>query len=65
MRNRGFRVVEPTLTELRNLFDLREILELHAAAIVARKSRKNLKGLSRFADDIARADRGSRQCAPH
>ena len=57
MRNRGFRVVEPTLTELRNLFDLREILELHAASIVARKSRKNLKGLSRFADDIARAVR--------
>jgi len=57
VRNRGFRVVEPTLTELRNLFDLREILELHAAAIVARKSRKNLKGLSRFADDIARAVR--------
>jgi DNA-binding GntR family transcriptional regulator len=57
MRNRGFRVVEPTLTELRNLFDLREVLELHAAAIVARKSRKNLKGLSRFADDITRAVR--------
>jgi DNA-binding GntR family transcriptional regulator len=57
MRNRGFRVVEPTLTELRNLFDLREVLELHAAAIVARKPRKNLKGLSRLADDIARAVR--------
>jgi DNA-binding GntR family transcriptional regulator len=57
VRNRGFRVVEPTLTELRNLFDLREILELHAAAIVARKPKKNLKGLSRLADDIARAVR--------
>jgi DNA-binding GntR family transcriptional regulator len=57
VRNRGFRVVEPSLTELRNLFDLREILELHAAAIVARKSKKNLKGLSRLADDIARAVR--------
>ncbi len=57
MRNRGFKVVEPTLTELRNLFDLREVLELHAAAIVARKPRKNLKGLSRLADDIARAVR--------
>lgn len=55
MRNRGFKVVEPTLTELRNLFDLREVLELYAAAIVARKPKKNLKGLSRFADDIARA----------
>jgi DNA-binding GntR family transcriptional regulator len=55
MRNRGFRVVEPTLTDLRNLFDLREVLELHAAAIVARKPKKNLKALSRFADDIVRA----------
>ncbi|MGY4504061.1 DNA-binding GntR family transcriptional regulator [Bradyrhizobium sp. GM24.11] len=54
MRNRGFKVVEPTLTELRNLFDLREVLELHAATIVARK-RKNLKGLVRFADEVARA----------
>ena len=26
MRNRGFKVVEPTLTELRNLFDMREVL---------------------------------------
>jgi DNA-binding GntR family transcriptional regulator len=57
VRNRGFKVVEPTLIELRNLFDLREILELHAAAIVARKPKKNLKGLSRLADDIARAVR--------
>ena len=40
MRNRGFKVVEPTLTELRNLFDLREVLELHAAAIVVRKPKK-------------------------
>ncbi len=57
MRNRGFKVVEPTLTELRNLFDLREVLELHAAFIVARKPNKNLDGLSRFADDIVRAVR--------
>ena len=55
MRNRGFKVVEPTLTELRNLFDLREVLELHAAAIVARKPKKNLKKLVPFADEIARA----------
>jgi DNA-binding GntR family transcriptional regulator len=55
IRNRGFKVVEPTLTELRNLFDLREVLELHAAAIVARKPKKDLRGLSRLADDIAHA----------
>ena len=54
MRNRGFKVVEPTLTELRNLFDLREVLELHAVTVVARK-KKNLKELVRFADEVARA----------
>lgn len=54
MRNRGFKVVEPTLTELRNLFDLREVLELHAVTIVARK-KKNLKELIRFADEVAHA----------
>jgi DNA-binding GntR family transcriptional regulator len=55
MRNRGFKVIAPTLKELRNVFDLRELLELHAAAIVARKSKKNLKGLVGLADDIAHA----------
>jgi DNA-binding GntR family transcriptional regulator len=55
MRNRGFKVIEPTLKELHNVFDLREVLELHAAAIVARKPKKNLKGLVSLADDIARA----------
>jgi DNA-binding GntR family transcriptional regulator len=35
----------------------REVLELHAAAIVARKPKKNLKGFSRLADDVARAVR--------
>jgi DNA-binding GntR family transcriptional regulator len=57
VRNRGFRVIEPSLTELRNLFDLRELLELHAASIVAAKPKKNLKELSHFADEIARAVR--------
>jgi DNA-binding GntR family transcriptional regulator len=55
IRNRGFKVVEPTLHELRNVFDLREVLELHAAAIVARKPEKDLRALVGFADDIARA----------
>src|SRR4051794_18879717 len=31
MRNRGFKVVAPTLAQLRNLFDMRELLELNAA----------------------------------
>ncbi len=55
MRNRGFKVVEPTLTELRDLFDMREVLELHAARIVALKPVRALDGLYRFADDIKRA----------
>ena len=55
IRNRGFKVVEPTLNELRNVFDLREVLELHAAAIVARKPEKDLRGLVALADDIAHA----------
>jgi DNA-binding GntR family transcriptional regulator len=57
IRNRGFKVVEPTLEELRNVFDLRELLELHAAAIVARLPQKDLRGLVALADDIARAVR--------
>lgn len=55
VRNRGFRVVEPTLTELRNLFDLRDVLELHAAALVARKSEKDLSVLYPWAEAIAHA----------
>ncbi|MBR1159811.1 GntR family transcriptional regulator [Bradyrhizobium elkanii] len=55
MRNRGFKVVEPTLTELRNLFDMREVLELHAAALVAANPPKDLAVVRGWADQIARA----------
>lgn len=55
MRNRGFKVVEPTLTELRNLFDLREVLELHAAVLVAANPPKDLAVVRGWADQIARA----------
>jgi DNA-binding GntR family transcriptional regulator len=55
MRNRGFRVVEPSLTELRNLFDLRELLEIHAAEIVARGSNKDFAKVRAMADEIAKA----------
>ena len=57
MRNRGFKVVEPTLEGLNNLFDLREVLELHAASIVARLPKKDLSTLAGWADEIARAVR--------
>ena len=56
MRNRGFRVVEPSLDELQNLFDLREVLEVHAVHLIARdQTRRGLKGLDALAEDVARA----------
>lgn len=55
MKNRGFKVVEPTLTQLRNLFDMREVLELHAARLVADMPHKDLGPLRALADDIRRA----------
>ncbi|MCA6122001.1 GntR family transcriptional regulator [Bradyrhizobium sp. WSM 1704] len=55
MRNRGFKVVEPTLTELRNLFDMREVLELHAAVLVAANPPRDLPTVRECADQIAKA----------
>jgi DNA-binding GntR family transcriptional regulator len=56
MRNRGFRVVEPSIDELRNLFDVREVIELHAVRLVARDEiRRRLEGLEIIADEVARA----------
>ncbi|MDI7865134.1 GntR family transcriptional regulator [Rhizobiaceae bacterium n13] len=55
LRNRGFKVVAPTLTELRNLFDMRELLEVYAAETVALKRKKDLSGLRLLADAVAHA----------
>lgn len=57
MRNRGFKVVEPSPEELRNLFEMRELLEVHAAERLARLPRKarSLTGLTPLADAIAAA----------
>ena len=55
MRNRGFKVVEPTLAELRNLFDMREVLELHAAVLVAANPPQDLPTVRDWADQIAKA----------
>jgi DNA-binding GntR family transcriptional regulator len=54
MRNRGFKVVEPTVEELRDLFDLRELLEVRAAEILAgtAKSKRKLGGLAALADGV-------------
>ena len=54
-RNRGFRVTAPSVEETRNIFDMREVLEVHAAVTVARMPKKNVRNLIRFADQIARA----------
>jgi DNA-binding GntR family transcriptional regulator len=52
VRNRGFKVLEPTLEELRDLFDMRELLELRAAEILARLPHKKLDGLRPLADAV-------------
>jgi DNA-binding GntR family transcriptional regulator len=58
MRNRGFRVVEPSLAELQNLFDLREVLEIHAVRIISRdQARRRLEGLDALVEAVARAVR--------
>jgi DNA-binding GntR family transcriptional regulator len=56
MRNRGFKVVAPTLSQLRNLFDMRELLEVYAVELVALKRRKDLSGLRPLADNVAQAE---------
>jgi DNA-binding GntR family transcriptional regulator len=55
MRNRGFKVVEPSLAELRDLFDMREVLELHAAVLVAAHPPRDLPRVRGWADQIAKA----------
>ena len=55
VRNRGFRVKEPSLDHLRDVFDMREVLELHAARLVASRPRRDLSELRPLADAIARA----------
>lgn len=55
MRNRGFKVLEPTLTELRNLFELRVLLEVRAAEMVAAKPQKDLSELRALADEVTAA----------
>ena len=54
MRNRGFRVVAPSLAQLRSLFDLREVLELYGVELVALKRKKDLAPLRLIAENIAK-----------
>ncbi|MCJ2118405.1 MULTISPECIES: GntR family transcriptional regulator [unclassified Methylobacterium] len=57
IRNRGFRVVDPTLDELRNLFEVRVQLEAQAFAKVVRAGAVDVNDLMKWADEIARAVR--------
>ncbi|XYD12511.1 GntR family transcriptional regulator (plasmid) [Methylobacterium sp. NMS12] len=57
IRNRGFRVVDPTLDELRNLFEVRVQLEAQAFAKVVRAGAVDVNDLIKWADEIARAVR--------
>jgi DNA-binding GntR family transcriptional regulator len=52
MRNRGFKVVAPTLEELHELFEMRELLEVRAGETLARKRVKDLSGLRPVADQV-------------
>ncbi|MBV2142120.1 GntR family transcriptional regulator [Falsochrobactrum sp. TDYN1] len=54
-RNRGFRVTAPSVSETRDIFDMREVLEIHAATTVARMKDKDLSQLKPIADEIAAA----------
>ncbi len=55
MRNRGFRVVEPTLDDLNDLFDVRETLEVEVAVRLARAGNKDVASLRPLADEIGAA----------
>ncbi len=55
MRNRGFKVVEPTLNDLNDLFDVRETLEVEAAVGLAKVGVKDASALRSLADEIGDA----------
>jgi DNA-binding GntR family transcriptional regulator len=55
LRNRGFRVLEPSVTHLEELFDMRDVLEIHAAVLLTQQPKRDLSALRPHADAIARA----------
>lgn len=57
-RNRGFRVTAPSVSEAHDIFEMREVLEVHAAAAVAKMTTKDISGLIPIADEIAAAVEG-------
>jgi DNA-binding GntR family transcriptional regulator len=52
VRNRGFKVLETTLEELRELFEVRELLEVRAAELLALRKPENLESLIKLADGV-------------
>lgn len=58
IRNKGFRVSRPSLQELRDIFHMRELLEIDAAREMLSEKRINFDELQRFAEDIERAVEG-------
>jgi DNA-binding GntR family transcriptional regulator len=55
VRNRGFKVLEPTLDELRELFEVRELLEVRAGELLALRKPETLDGLVKLADAVKKA----------
>jgi DNA-binding GntR family transcriptional regulator len=55
VRNRGFKVLEPTLEELLELFELRELLEVRAAELLALRKPRKLDDLISLADGVREA----------
>jgi DNA-binding GntR family transcriptional regulator len=55
MRNRGFKVVAPSMSDLHNLFAVRGVLEPYAAGVVARQVNQNLDVLHSLAEAVSRA----------
>ena len=53
MRNRGFRVVDPSLDELRDIFEVRMQLEVSALRKLVRMGARDLSELGAHADAIA------------
>jgi DNA-binding GntR family transcriptional regulator len=52
VRNRGFKVLEPTLEELEELFEVRELLEVRAAELLALRTPGKLDDLVKLADGV-------------
>jgi DNA-binding GntR family transcriptional regulator len=53
LRNRGFQVTAPSLQELRNLFDVRVVLETYALVTIAKQGLTETAPLRALANDIA------------